>query len=266
MNRISSQLVITLVLFFAVWFALSRVDWIDVLNIEHINKTTEEKLGEFFWDIIKQTEKEIQDHDIELSIDSILSRICDSNHIEKDNITLHLVEKDEVNAFALPGNHLVLYRGLILATDDEAALCGVICHEIAHMEKNHVMKKLVKEIGLSVIISMAGGNTGSETMKEALKLLSSTAYDRNLEKEADLLAVEYLINSKVDPEPLAEFLYDISGDESSMEKRLSWISTHPASKERAEYIIDCCKGKPTEYVPILSKETWEGLRENLSTY
>ena len=78
---------------------------------------------------------------------------------------------------------------MLQAFDNENQLGFVICHEIAHIQLSHVMKKLVKEIGLSVLISMTTGKSGSGTIQEGLKLLSSSAYDRNLEKEADLKAV-----------------------------------------------------------------------------
>ena len=141
-------------------------------------------------------------------------------------------------------------------------MCGVISHEIAHVELNHVMKKLVKEIGLSVLISMTTGNDGA-VIKETAKMLSSSAFDRNLEKEADIKAVDYLITAKVNPEPFANFLYKLSDKEHEATKYLTWISTHPDSKERAENIIEYCKDKLTDYKPILNNETWEKLKEEL---
>jgi predicted Zn-dependent protease len=77
-----------------------------------------------------------------------------------------VLNNDEINAFALPNGHLIVYSGLILNSDNQEELIGFICHEIAHIALNHIMKRLVKEIGTSVLISMTTGNGGSEIIKE----------------------------------------------------------------------------------------------------
>ena len=125
------------------------------------------------------------------------------------------------------------------------------------------MKKLVKEVGLSVLISMTTGNRGSEVIKETVKTLSSSAFDRNLEKEADIEAVDYLMKAKINPEPFANFLYKLSDKENEATKYLTWISTHPDSKERAEYIIEYSGDKKIAYEAILKSETWDKLKEKL---
>lgn len=263
MKRTIIQGTITVVLFFGTWFGLTQIDWVKVFKVQQITDKTEQKLGELFWEVFKKTEKEITNKLTVNSIDSIVTHICKSNNIDREKIKVHILNKDEINAFALPNGHLIVFSGLVLNSENQEELAGVICHEIAHIELNHVMKKLVKEIGLSVLISMTTGNGGSEVIKETAKMLSSSAFDRSLEKEADIKAVDYLVNAKINPEPFANFLYKLSDKEHESTKYLTWISTHPDSKERAEYIIEYSKGKLTDYNPILSNETWDKLKAEL---
>jgi len=263
MKKTIIQGAITVILFLGTWLALTQIDWVKVFKVQRVSDKTEQKLGEVFWDVIKKTEKEISNKLIVNSIDSIVSQICKSNNIDREKIKVYILKKDEINAFALPNGNLIVYSGLILNCDNQEELAGIICHEIAHIELNHVMKKLVKEIGLSVLISMTTGDVGSEVIKETAKMLSSSAFDRTLEKEADIKAVDYLVNAKVNPEPFANFLYKLSHKEDAATKYLTLISTHPDSKERAEYIIDYSKGKLTDYKPILSNTTWAQLKEEL---
>jgi len=243
MKKILTELVVTVLVIFAVWFGLSQVDWMKVFNIRQTTQNTEEKIGDLFWKMLKNSETEITSDSIVAPIDSMLTRICKANSIDQKKIKLHLLRKDEINAFALPGNHLVVYSGLITACENEAELYGVIGHELAHMEKNHVMNKLVKEIGLSVLISMSTGNGNSEAIKSAIKQISSSAYDRKLETEADLTAVDYLEKAGIDPEPFANFLYRLADQTKNIRSQIYWISSHPESKERAEKIIERIKGK-----------------------
>lgn len=249
--------------FFLTWFVLTKIDWVKVFIVQKVTDKTEEKLGDLFWKIFQKSEKENKDPFVLSSVDSIITKICTANKIEKELIKVHILNKDHINAFSLPNGYLIIYSGLIVNADNQEELSGVICHEIAHIELNHVMKKLVKEIGLSVLISMTSGNNNSEIMKETAKMLSSSAFDRNLEKEADIKAVDYLAKAKINPEPFANFLYKLSEKENETTKYLTWVSTHPESKERAEYIIEYSKDKKEKYEAILTNDTWTNLKVKL---
>lgn len=264
-KNIFVQGLIIVALFFAFWFSLSKINWVKILHVEKATNTTEEKLGDLFWEFLKKTQKEVKTKSVNVALDSIVSKICTANNIDKNTIQVHIIQSEEINAFALPNRHLVINSALILDSQNEAALAGVIGHEIAHIQLSHVMKKLVKEIGLSVLISMTTGKSGSGTIQDGLKLLSSSAYDRNLEKEADLKAVDYLIKADINPAPFADFLYQFSESEEIPElKYLTWINTHPDSKERAEYIVEYSENKTKKSVPILSITTWNKLKEKLA--
>lgn len=247
-------------LFFGTWFALRQIDWVALLNVRQMTKSTEQKLGDLFWDMFRQTEEIDHSAEVAGAIDSLVTHLCKANDIDRDKLKLHVVDKDMVNAFTLPDDHLVVLTGLVNETQNEAELLGVIAHEVAHVEKNHVMKKLVKEIGLSVLISMTNGGSG-EAIRQALQMITSSAYDRDLEREADLTAVDYLIKAEVDPEPFANMLYRLSENEEHIPRQLFWISTHPNSKERAEAIIAYIKGKTVTRKPVLSSQQWDHLKE-----
>jgi predicted Zn-dependent protease len=236
---------------------------VEVLTIDEVSQNTEVKLGEVFWDLIRKGEKEIDNPEINSTLDSLLTKICESNQIDKDKIKLHLVNNNDVNAFTLPDNHLVLYTGLILATENEAELCSVLSHEIAHMELKHVMKKLLKEVGLTILVSITTGNESAGKGKEILQLLTSSAYDRNLEKEADMQAIDYLKRAKINPEHFANFLFKLAENESNSIKYLNWVSTHPNSEERAKYIVSNIGKAQYPNIPILSKQTWDKLKSYL---
>jgi predicted Zn-dependent protease len=257
------QGLITMLLFFGTWYVLTQIDWMKIFKGQQVTDKTEQKLGELFWEVFKKSEKEVKNTLVVNSVGSIVTQVCKTNKIDRSKLKIHILDKEDVNAFALPNGHLIIYSGLILNSDNQEELIGVVCHEIAHIELNHVMKKLVKEIGLSVLISITTGNSGAEVIRETAKMLSSSAFDRSLEKEADIKAVDYLVNANINPEPFADFLYKLSDTEHEAIKYLTWISTHPDSKDRAEYIIEYSKGKEKEYKSILSNETWAKLKAEL---
>ncbi len=184
--------------------------------------------------------------------------MCRKNRINAEEIKIHVLKNGEINAFALPNNHVVIYSGLLEACENESEFCGVLSHELAHIQKGHVMNKLVKETGLSVLISMSTGNGNSTVIKKAIEQLSSTAYDRKFETEADLAAVEYMIHADVDPEALANFLYRLSDE--NLPEQLYWVSTHPESKQRSAKIMEAIRGRSFHKNPVLGAGKWIALQ------
>ena len=264
MSKAIIQGAITVLLFLATWFALARIDWTTRFKIKQVTDKTEEKLGSLFWEVFRKAEKEIKTPLVVTTTDSLTSLICKANHIPRGAIKVHILAKNEINAFALPGGHLIVYSGLIASAENAEELCGVISHEMAHITLNHVMKKLIKEVGLSALISMTNGNGGTEIIKATAKILSSTAFDRSLEKAADLKAVDYLVQAGIRPEPFADFLYRLAEKENGPNTHLAWLSTHPDSRERAGYILAYSRPKKKNFLPILPAKTWSRLKAELT--
>lgn len=249
--------------YFLVWYVFSLVNWVSLFQIERVSNETEKKLGDLFWESIKKTENVIKDKDVVNSIDSIVNRICEGSELERKSIQVHILKSADVNAFALPGGHLVVLSGLINDADSPEALAGVLAHEIAHIERKHVSKRLVKELGMTALAGMASGGAGGEVVRQAVKTLSSSAFDRKMEKEADLKSVDYMVNAEIDPIPFSELMDHFAEDQPELLSDLSWLSTHPDSKERALYIREYAEKKDYTVKTLLYPSTWEALQHKL---
>jgi len=263
MKNLLVQALIIVAVFFATWLLLDQVDWMGIFKVEETSSKIEQKLGKQIWEFMKLTEDVIEDEEVNTAMDSILTQICNSNDIDQEHIKLHVVRKSEINAFALPDGHLVVYTGLIEAADDETELDGVLCHELAHIELNHVMQKLMREIGLSMLVANASGKTGVGNTLEVAKSVGSSAFDRGLEKEADIKAVDYLIKAGINPEGFAEFMFKLSMTEPAAMEYLEWVSTHPETQDRAEYIIEHSDYQLEGNGAVLADTTWAILKQRI---
>jgi len=262
MKNILAQAIIIVGAFFLVWFGFSQVDFMKLFKVRQMTNEVEHKLGDMIWNQVEETEDVVTNDSIVKPLDKLLKPICEANEIERDSLKVHIVRKDEINAFALPNHHLVVYTGLITACKKQEALQGVLGHEIAHIEKNHVMKKLSKEIGYTVLVSAAGGTKGGQMAREVLKTLSSSAYDRKLEKEADIMSVKYMLKAGIDPRPMADFMYEMA-QQSTISKAIYWIADHPESEERAKYILEYVKGKKLKNNQTLTGKEWKAFQEKI---
>ena len=261
MKKVLFQGITIVLAFLLTWGILLQFDWMRIFKVKQQQEKTEEKLGKLIWSLF--AEQENKEPQIIAPVDSVLTHICTANNIDREKIQLHIVNEDEVNAFALPNGHLVVNSGLIVKANDQHELAGVISHEIAHIELNHVMQKLIQEIGLSALISITTGNNSTQILQEAAKMLSSSAFERTLEKEADIQAVDYMLNAQLKPESFANFMYKLASEENSASKYLVWISSHPESKERANYIINYSKGKTKRTKNVIAAHTWSALQNDL---
>jgi predicted Zn-dependent protease len=108
-------------------------------------------------------------------------------------------------------------------------------------------------------MTMGGGDGGQ--IGEVVGVLSSKAFDRDMEREADLKAVDYLTVAQIDPHPFADFLYLTGNGES--EESFEWLSTHPSSKERMDYVLEEIGKRQFEIKPVIAASTWEKLKEKM---
>lgn len=227
------QAAVSVAVFCGVLFAFSRVDWLNAFGLKE--SVVEDELGELWWELYS-SDANFADNPARLAeADTLFTTLCRANGIDRSAFSLHLVENAEVNAFACPGNHLVVHTALLDSCRNRAELAGVLAHELAHLTQGHVMQKLVKELGLSALLTITSGSSGTEAVGEVARVLSSTAYDRTLESEADALAVSYLRAAHIDPNGLADFLLRLSVED-DLPALAEWVSTHPGSRERAQRI------------------------------
>ena len=259
MRKILVQFSILAFAFLALWLSLSQINFVDRDELEQFSKTSERKLSEMILDVLQKSDKDLHSDSVTSLIDSIGRRLCEANDIIYDSIRVHLIINSDINAFALPDRHMVIYTGLISHTNNAEELAGVMAHEIGHMEKNHIMRKLGKEVGLAMLIAIMDGGKHFEIIRQITQTLSSSAFSRTYESEADRFAMEAMAKADIDPENLANFLFRFS-QKSKVPAELVWISTHPNGQDRAAGIMTEKKELTFNPRPILHM-SWENVKK-----
>jgi beta-barrel assembly-enhancing protease len=261
-NKFLFQFITFLCLFFGAWYFLSKVDFTGKINVKKISKYNEQKLGKIVIDFLKNNNRSVDSDSANKIVNSIKERICKSNKLDTSDVRIYIFYGTDINAFALPGNNMVIYTGLINFCKNPEELSSVMAHEIAHIEHRHIVKKLSKEIGISMLATLAGGNSSNEILREVVQTISSTAFDRDMEREADTTAVRYMANTGIDPVHFADLLFRLS-KKSDVPKNFEWISTHPNTKERTAEILDLRKKSKFKIVPLMPDAQWKYLKEEI---
>lgn len=145
-----------------------------------------------------------------------------------NRIQFAVLDVNMLNAAAIPGNHIIVFRRMISGNSDE--LAGVLAHEIAHVRRRHVTEALLREFGIGALIRLFAGGIGANAQQ-----LVSLSYTRANEAQADADAIASLKRANIDPRPTAK-LFARLAKETGEGRGYSaqWLQSHPASGERAK--------------------------------
>jgi predicted Zn-dependent protease len=146
-----------------------------------------------------------------------------------------------VNAFAVPGGYVYVTRGLLPYLRDEAALVGVLAHELGHVTARHYARRQTREIitGLPTALPRL---LGMDLLTGALELLGAPVgllllkNSRDDELEADELGVGAMTELGYDSRSLAAFFRSLGQLDEGTGSLPSFLQTHPQPADRAEIV------------------------------
>jgi len=200
------------------------------------------------------------------ALDRLVARLRAAGHIEMP-VTISVLDDRLINAFTLPGGHVLLMHGLIDNATDGAMLAGVIAHELGHVMHRDSTTLLLRGMGFSILMYMIGiGEFGGSAASAAANLMS-LAYSRAAEVAADDAAIELLTKAGLRADGLSRFFARMEQREAAADKEdggpsgarsgssLDWLSNHPPSEARRERTVRPETGE----TPFTDAE-WQAIR------
>jgi predicted Zn-dependent protease len=163
------------------------------------------------------------------------------NSDAKVPFTIKVIDSEEVNAFALPGGYMFVHSGLILRTDNEAELAGVLAHEVAHVAARHGTRQATRGqiINFATIPLIFIGGLPGYIAQQALGVavpLGFLKFSRGMEKEADLFGIQYMYKAGYDPVAFIDFFEEMQALEKKKKGSISQLfSSHPMTKDRIRF-------------------------------
>ena len=176
-----------------------------------------------------------------------------ANAQTKHLFNVKVLDVGMVNAVALPGGHIFLFRGLLEKADSPNQVAGVLAHEMAHVIHRHGTEALIRETGLSIIFHALFGGADNGMGQT----LFGMSYSRGAEREADQTAVALLKSADIDTAGLANFFRAISNQGADLPPGLAFLSTHPQSDARADFVDNAGDGQGDLG---LDADQWHALR------
>lgn len=150
-----------------------------------------------------------------------------------------VLEAPQLNAFATPGGHIFITRGLLARMGNEAELAGVLAHEIAHVLRKHHLNAIKKtaqvELAHTVIGTFSRQDDRSDRREKMLNAgseLFARGLDKDDELEADRLGVVIAARSGYDAYGLPAVLQSLQAMNPADSGVALMFKTHPAPAER----------------------------------
>jgi Zn-dependent protease with chaperone function len=202
--------------------------------------------------------KECTDAAGRAALDTLVSRLERASGTGT-RFRVRVVDWGLLNAFAVPGEQIVLTRAIITQSRTPEEVAGVLAHEMGHGLELHPETAIVRIVGLTAVLELMTGGGG--TIANVGLGLTQLSYTRAAEREADSRGLALLERAEVSSSGLIAFFRRIGEIErkeaGAPTGEWSIFRTHPQSEERAKAAAARPQWRST---PALSAAEWQALR------
>jgi predicted Zn-dependent protease len=208
----------------------------------------EYSLGRMVMRGLRESGRVIEDPELSEYLQSLGLRLSSQAHDGNRNFNFFVVKDPAINAFALPGGFIGVHAGLLMETDSESELAGVLAHEVAHVTQRHIARSIQNQSRASlvstaamlaaILIGAAGGGGSNATMgaisaAQGLAVQNQINFTRENEYEADRVGIGIMAQAGFDPSGMPKF-FETMGRRTQLgpDQVPELLRTHPVTSAR----------------------------------
>jgi Zn-dependent protease with chaperone function len=184
------------------------------------------------------------------ALEHLVTRLAESAGIH-GRVEVAVLDNPLVNAFTLPGDRVLIMRGLITNVQDGNELAGVMAHELGHVVHRDPTRHLLRQLGIQAVQAALGWN-GADTGTLAGTLLG-VSYGRAAEAAADEFSVHALRQAGLRADGLEHFF---ARTEATGADGIGFLSDHPPTSERRRLTE-----QPPDGDPAFTNAEWLAVRK-----
>lgn len=152
-----------------------------------------------------------------------------------------VVNEPVVNAFAIPGGHIVVFDSILGIMDAPEQLAALLAHEASHVQLKHSTRSIFRELANSLIFNLIFGDYGdlSAVVAQHGDQLAGLSYSRSLELEADANGMRLMQSSGIPLRGMPDLfgkMKTVFEENSANSDVPNFLSTHPSLDERMRAI------------------------------
>ena len=212
----------------------------------------------------------IRDTEIENTIRVYSAPLFEAAGLQANDISIHIVNDQSLNAFVAGGQRLFINTGLLMRADDASQVIGVIAHETGHIAGGHLIRmqeslrnsttQSILAMILGGVAAVASGQPGAAQAviggSATIQQRSLLSYTRTMERSADQAGFEFLESTGMSARGLLAFLEILSGQESlSAARQDHYVRSHPLTRDRIEFLREQVARSPNSDRPTPEQVT-----------
>lgn len=187
----------------------------------------------------------LNDPEVEEYINALGQKLVAGGTAQNQNYQFFVLRDPSVNAFAMPGGVIGVHTGLIVTSQGESELAGVLAHEIGHVEQHHMARMLSRQgnttalLLASILVAVLAGRNSPNAAGavlaggQAAAIQSQLSYSRDYEREADRVGLQILNGSGLDPQGMPDFFERMYQHTRAVENNApTYLRTHPLTQDR----------------------------------
>jgi len=210
------------------WGSIKLVDGLILL----IPPELEQRLGAL---VIPAYERLAGSSPAQDTLNQLLNRLATKLPKQKNidrNYRLLYIPDDTVNALALPGDTIIVYRGLIQQLESENELMMILGHELGHFAYRDHLRGIGRGLALQFVVAVFAGDGGwlLNVGAAIASNLSKAQFSRNQEAQADEFGLQLLVSHYGHAAGAADFFQRLAR-QSRLD--IALLSTHPAPGDRS---------------------------------
>lgn len=212
-----------------------------------LSRDRELQIGRSIYRSLVDTDHVMTDPEVQEYIQDLGLKLAAHAQDGEFQFNFFVVTDPAINAFALPGGYIGVHSGLILATDNESELAGVLAHEISHVTQRHISRAVFANQRSSILTMAAmlgaillgavGGSgdavTGAIATAQGIAAQQQINFTRANESEADRVGVAVLAASGFDPMGMPSFFEKLAQQTGPLASQApEFLRTHPVTVNR----------------------------------
>jgi Zn-dependent protease with chaperone function len=197
----------------------------------------------------------------DIAASALVQEFFDAIPLERAyDYTVTVLNSGVQNAFAVPGGRIAIYSGMLENMKTPEELAALLLHESAHVELQHSLKSLFRTLSSYFLISLLFGDAGgvSAVVFENIYVFKDLQYSREMEREADMMGLENMRQAGFNPEGMVDLFRSLEENSSTTVGKYElteFMSTHPLTAHRIEYIRQYVAGDSLQYATLPSADS-----------
>jgi beta-barrel assembly-enhancing protease len=222
----------------------------------------EEALGRAVTEQVAPVARRCVDPERQRRIDDIVATLVRPLPEQRYTFRVAVLDTGAVNAFAAPGGHVVVYRGLLDRTESAEELAGVLAHEIQHVLHRHSTQAIFRQASAGLLMAALVGDVSGLMAfgLEGARALADLGHSRSAEDEADRDGMRMLHAAGIDPGGMIAFYESMHTHDSDPSGVMRYLSTHPSTGDRLTRLRALAAEAPAPPVTLLAGYDWSDIK------